>query len=274
LIDAYRQHLLSTNTARGTIGIYLSKLRTLERSIGNLNAASLDDLERFLAHQSEHLHRKPETLKSYRSAFRSYYQWAHKRGHVTTNPAEDLDSIRIPKSVPLLATDDAVQLGLIGAPLDERFMILAGRMGCLRLTEIATLRPRHRVGHIFRVTGKGGRTRNVPINGTWMPTVLELERVADLDYYLPGKFGGHLHQTTIEKKIQARTGFNPHALRHAGATAAYEATRDLRAVQELLGHSSLATTERYLHTSLTAVIAAADGTAFADPFTVPARVAA
>ncbi len=273
MIDLYRQHLISTGTTSGTIGIYLSKLRALQRFLGDINAATLTDLESFLAHQREHLGRKPETLKSYRSAFRSYYQWAHKRGHITTNPALELGAVRIPKSVPLLATDEAVQLGLIGAPLDERFMILAGRMGCLRLSEIATLRTKHRLGNIFRVTGKGGRTRNVPINSTWMPAVLEIERHG-ADYYLPGKFGGHMHQTTIEKKIQARTGFNPHALRHAGATAAYEATRDLRAVQELLGHSSLATTERYLHTSLRGIIAAAEGTAFSDPFSIRDQVAA
>lgn len=273
MIDNYRQHLLSIGTASGTIGIYLSKLRTLERRIGTLDTATIYDLEAFIANQASQLQRKPETLKSYRTAFRSYYSWAYKRGIIACNPAADLDSIRIPKSVPLLATDDAVQLGLIGAPLDERHMILAGRMGCLRLSEIAGLRAKHRVGRVFRVTGKGGRTRNVPINGTWMPIVLELERNG-VDYYLPGKFGGHIHQTTIEKKIQARTGFNPHALRHAGATAAYEATRDLRAVQELLGHSSLATTERYLHTSLKAVIAAAEGTAFADPFASLTRIAA
>lgn len=273
MIEEYRRHLLSTRTAAGTVGIYLSKLRSLERFVGELHGVTIDDLEAFLADQTERLGRAPETIKSYRTAFRSYYKWAHKRGYIASDPAAELDSVRIPKSVPLLATDEGVQLGLVGAPLEERHMILAGRMGGLRLSEIATLRPKHRVGRIFRVTGKGGRTRNVPINGTWMPVVAELEK-RGTDYYLPGKFGGHLHQSTIEKKIQARTGFNPHALRHAAATAAYEATRDLRAVQELLGHSSLATTERYLHTSLRAVIAAADGTAFADPFDIRERVAA
>jgi len=59
-----------------------------------------------------------------------------------------------------------------------------------------------------------------------------------------------MHRVAVERRIQRATGWNPHSLRHVGATAAYEATGDLRAVQEFLGHASLATTERYLHTSL------------------------
>lgn len=61
--------------------------------------------------------------------------------------------------------------------------------------------------------------------------------------------------------ITRHLGVNPHSLRHAGATAAYRATRDLRAVQMLLGHSSLATTQRYLHPSLDDVRRAAAATA-------------
>lgn len=259
MLDEYVMHLDATKHAAGTITIYLSNLGVLRREIGDLNSATLADLEGFLARRS-HLF-KPETLKSFRTAFRSYYKWARRRGYIAEDPTVDLDPIRVPKTVPLLADDESVQLGLISAPLDERHMILAGRMGCLRLSEITHLHTSDRHGSIFRVTGKGGRTRNVPINATWMPVVLAIERQHD-GYYLPGRWGGALHITTVARKIQRRTGFNPHALRHAGATAAYEATHDLRAVQELLGHSSLATTERYLHTSLKAVVAAAEGTAF------------
>lgn len=260
MLDQYRTHLLSMNLSMGTVATYVSKLATLKHALGDIDRATASDLETFLAARHETL--KPETLKSYRSAFRSYYQWAHHIGRTATNPADELMPIRIPKTVPLLAPDESVQLGLIAASLDVRHMILAGRMGCLRLSEIANLHMDNRVGSVFRVTGKGRKTRNVPINDDWMPTVLAIERQRSSGYYLPGLYGGAIHTTTVYRKIEERTGFNPHALRHAGATAAYESTHDLRAVQELLGHASLATTERYLHTSLTAITAAANGTRF------------
>lgn len=257
----YINHLIAAGYTTGTINIYLSKLRSLERATGRLDGITTTELEWFLArHQAD----KPETRKSYRSAFRSYYQWVTDTTGAP-NPAAKLPPVRVPKTVPLVALDQPVQYGLISATTAERQMILAGRMGCLRLTEIATLHMGHRHGQMFRVTGKGGRTRNVPINDTWFPVVLELERDMPHGYYLPGRFGGHMHISAVADHIKQRTGYNPHALRHAGATAAYEATGDLRAVQELLGHSSLATTERYLHTSLAAVTLAAQGTAFKAP---------
>ena len=59
--------------------------------------------------------------------------------------------------------------------------------------------------------------------------------------------GPHMHPMSVNKIITRITGWNPHSLRHAGATAAYNETHDLRGVQEMLGHASLAVTERYLH---------------------------
>lgn len=79
-------------------------------------------------------------------------------------------------------------------------------------------------------------------------------------YYFPGRFGGALHPMSVNKIITRHTGWNPHSLRHAGATAAYNSTRDMRAVQLMLGHASLATTQRYLHVDEDGMHAAALGT--------------
>ena len=84
-------------------------------------------------------------------------------------------------------------------------------------------------------------------------------------FYFPGLRGPHMHPQSVHKIIQRLTGFNPHALRHAGATAAYNATRDLRAVQEMLGHASLATTQRYLHLDAEALRRVADATRIVRP---------
>ena len=87
-----------------------------------------------------------------------------------------------------------------------------------------------------------------------------LERDLDGVLAFPGRFGGHMHPQSLNKVITRVTGCNPHSLRHAAATAAYEGTHDLRAVQEFLGHSSLETTQRYLHVRADQIRAAASAT--------------
>ena len=69
-----------------------------------------------------------------------------------------------------------------------------------------------------------------------------------------------IHPQALNKIITRATGCNPHSLRHAGATAAYEGTHDLRAVQEMLGHVSLVTTQRYVHVRADQIRAAAAAT--------------
>jgi len=146
--------------------------------------------------------------------------------------------------------DAEVQLGLVTATLDESAMILLGRLAGLRLSEIATLHTKHREYDVLRVTGKGEKQRMVPINDDLMHALLELEEERAGGYYFPGRYGGHMHPASVNKIITRRLGTNPHSLWHAAATSAYRGTRDLRAVQDFLGHSSLATTERDLHVGL------------------------
>lgn len=266
MLNRYHNHLLAIGLGEGTAALYCRRIEGFARFTPDVLDADLGDLERYLA---QHRHLAAETRKSMRTALRSFYQWALREDLINADPTVKLEGVRIPKTVPLLAPDDALQFGLLTAPLDEQQMIYAGRMGCLRVSEIASLHMSSRHGDVFRVLGKGEKMRNVTINSDWMPVVLQLERELPHGYYLPGRWGGHLHITTIEKKVSSRTGYNPHALRHAGATAAFESSGDLRAVQELLGHASLATTERYLHTSLRAVRRATDGAAFKTAVTNP-----
>lgn len=259
MLTAYRNHLLAAGRGVGTATVYINRLEAFARTCPLLEATTAD-LERFLAERRTTL--AAETRKSYRSAFRSFYTWAHATGRTTHNAALALPTIRIPATIPRIAPDDAVQYGLLTAPPDERAMILLGRLACLRLSEITSLHMRHREHDLLRVTGKGEKQRLVPINDQLMDALLDLENTQPRGYYLPGRYGGHQHISTVGKKITLRTGSNPHALRHAGATAAFNATHDLRSVQLMLGHSSLATTQRYLHVGMDAVRAAAAGTAF------------
>lgn len=259
-LSTFRTFLLSANRSPGTADLYVRRMQHFTLTHPDPLIVTLHDLQAYLAHRrSTH---SDEHRKGLRTTWRAFYGWALDEGLIEADPTQRLKSISVARKAARLAPDDALQLGLIGASLDVRHMILAGRMGCLRLSEIQQLHTRDRHSDVFRVLGKGGKVRNVPINDDWMPTVLELEREQGRGYYLPGVAGPTAHVSTIHRNIQRATGYNPHALRHAGATAAYEASGDLRAVQELLGHASLATTERYLHTSLKAVRRAADGARF------------
>lgn len=131
-------------------------------------------------------------------------------------------------------------------------MIMLARYACLRLTELTTLHTSAREGDMLRIRGKGDKERLVGINDDVAAALNILERQQGRGYYFPGLAGPHMHSQSVHKIIYRVTGCNPHSLRHAGATAAYNETRDVRAVQDMLGHSSLATTQRYLHLDMDA----------------------
>lgn len=257
MLTLYRDHLLAAGRGEGTARLYTGHIEHLQRFHPDLAAVTLEDLKAYLAVRRT---LAGNTRKSMRSAFRSFFGWAHTYAGFPTDPAYQLEPISVPWTVPHVAADDVVQLGLITADDQLTAMILLGRYGCLRLTELTTLHTRAREHDLLRIRGKGEKERLVPANDELLHALLTLERRLGGGYYFPGRFGGHMHPQAVNKIITRHLGTNPHSLRHAGATAAYEATGDLRAVQMLLGHASLATTQRYLHIGMDAVRRAAAGT--------------
>lgn len=267
-------HLRAAGRSEGTIAQRLLHIDHLSRAIPDTLAVTTADLEWYLARMTT-LGRAPETRKAVRSSLRVYYRWLTRTGQISVDPTLDLLPVRIPRSMPRVAADADLQLALLTVPEDVAAMIYLARYGCLRLTEFTTLRTDHREGDQLRVTGKGGKQRIVPMNDDLYDALLRVERTVGRGYFFPGRFGGHLHVSSTSKMISRATGWNPHSLRHAGATAAYRATGDLRAVQEFLGHSSIATTQRYLHLDDDALRAVAVGTVFsARPDRSPTAVAA
>lgn len=267
MLTEYQTHLLAAGRSAGTIKLRLSHMTHFQYAHTDLAAVTEDDLVGYLA--ARRTTHGAEARHSLRATFRSFYMWAHRTGRTTTNPAAELEPITVPPTVPRVAPDADLQLALITATLEQKTMIMLARFACLRLNELTTLQTRHRHGDLLRVTGKGGKIRYVPATPDLLAELLELERQHGPGYYFQGRFGGHMHPTAVGKIITRVTGWNPHSLRHAGATSAYRATGDLRAVQELLGHASLATTQRYLHVGMDAVRAAAAGTAFVTPIRSP-----
>jgi integrase/recombinase XerC len=247
-LKEFRNHLDAAGLAQRTVHQRLYHLEVLRRSHPDLLAVTIDDLEQFLA---DRRHQSAEYRKSFRSTFRAYFAWAHRRGLIASDPAYGLKPIAIPKRIPRVAVDDDVSAGLAGADDRQTAIILLGRACGLRLSEITSLRIQDRQYSKLIVRGKGDKERVVPLDDPELIVALDsLERdLGSEGYYFPGRFGGHQHITTTYKVVRDRVGINTHALRHAAGTAAYDTTHDLRAVQEWMGHASSKTTEIYTHVS-------------------------
>lgn len=267
MLQNYHSYLLSAGRGVGTAHLYLNRIGMLKRSYPNLLTVTTENLRAYLA--ARRITHKAETRKSMRSSFRSFYGWAYTTGLVAQDPAYPLLPISIPTTIPRVAPDDVVQLGLLTANDQLTAMIMLARFACLRLTELTTLHIEHREGDLLRITGKGEKQRMVPINDELMHAILTLEDQLGSGPYFPGRFGGTLHPQSVNKIITRHLGLNPHSLRHAGATAAYIANPDLEALRLFLGHSSIATTQRYLHVGMDAVRRIAANTAFTHPVISP-----
>lgn len=200
----------------------------------------------------------PETLRSYRSALRSFYGWAHASGLIDIDPARLLRKVAIPPPVPRPASEVAVTNALHAADGRAWLMLMLGSRHGLRRCEIARVHTddlRVLDGHTeLLVRGKGNKMRVIPV----LDEVAALIRAAPAGWLFPNGKGGPLtsaHVGVILRRFLA-TGVTPHQLRHRFASRAYGATMDIRAVQELLGHASVATTQRYVATSSAALRAA------------------
>lgn len=256
IIARYESWLNATGRADGTIRLRLTHVRRLGRRV-QLTLAAEEHLEAALG-ATRHLAR--DTRHSILASWRVFYRWAVAKRLVLADPTIGLGSIPVPVRMPKVAPDRAIAQALRGADSRDSALVMLGRYACLRLAEMTTLHMDQRDGDRLLIRGKGDKDRIVYLNDALLAALRRRERELVDGYYFPGETDGHLHPQSVHKIVKRLTGWNPHALRHAGATAAYRATRDLRAVQAMLGHSSLATTQRYLHLDDDAMRAAAAGT--------------
>ncbi|MDT4934060.1 MAG: integrase/recombinase XerC [Pseudonocardiales bacterium] len=189
-----------------------------------------------------------EYRRSWRSAIRGFYRWAHGAGYVERDPALALPSVdpRPPKPRP--APEDAYRLALASADDRVRLMLrLAAELG-MRRGEVARVHnddlERDLAGWTLRVNGKGERLRRLPISDGLRAAIAK----RGAGYLFPGNDAGHLSPAYVGKLV-SRTlpgAWAMHSLRHRFATLAYSLDRDVFTVQELLGHASPVTTRLYV----------------------------
>lgn len=190
---------------------------------------------------------RPETLKSYRNTLNSFYTWLYKSGLRADNPTLDLPKTRRPKAHPHPCPENYIMSALSMATDSERVMLrLAAECG-LRRAEIAQVSSNDLIedllGMSLIVHGKGDKERIVPLPDD----LAELISLAN-GYVFPGRFSGHVEESYIGKHVSKLLpdGWACHSLRHRYATKTWESTHDLLLVSELLGHSSVETTQVYV----------------------------
>lgn len=189
-----------------------------------------------------------ETKRSHRAALVAFFSWGQATGRVEENPAALAPPIRPAHHPPRPAPEDAVVEGLGAADVRTRLMVaLAARMG-LRRGEVARMRGDALAwdgrGWVCRVEGKGARVRVIPMPDDLAAAV----RSRGPGWTFPGRDGGHLSPARVGELVSAALpeGWTAHTLRHRFATRAYAGSRDLLAVQDLLGHAKPETTRGYV----------------------------
>lgn len=274
-VDAYLAHLKAERRASpytlrnygATLRRFTSYLEAERRATGLAALARLDpaDFRSFLASRREDGATAP-TLKLDLSALRSFFAWLSRREGIDNDAIASLRGPRLKDRLPrpvsetdaerLIEAAQTAKTPWVAARDAALFTLLYG--AGLRISEALSLRRRDgALGERLRVLGKGGKHRDVPI----LPAVRDAvasyaelipfarEPESPLFLSVRGKaLSPRLAQRMMEshrRALQLPDSATPHALRHAFATHLLSAGGDLRAIQELLGHASIAATQRY-----------------------------
>lgn len=244
LIDGYLVTLAAAGRSPATNALRSDQLHNFARAMGRTPAdVTGDDLLSWFAMMPW----QAETRRSYRAAIRGFFTWAYRQGHTSTDLGQVLPVMRQHISPPRPTPDTAYQTAL--AKADERTALmlrLAAEAG-LRRGEIAAIHSSDLIhalgGYLLMVHGKGDKRRLVPVTDELAEAICTRQ-----GWVFPNRTGGHLSPTYVGilcSRVLPDV-WTLHTLRHRFASRAYRGSRNLRAVQALLGHSSLSVTERYL----------------------------
>ncbi|MGI5864480.1 MAG: tyrosine recombinase XerC [Myxococcales bacterium] len=302
LVQDFAAYLEATrNASPHTLKNYLSDLdqycEYLEQKKIALTAADHLAIRAFLA--TKHPTTKPTTRARKLASIRAFYRFLYKKGLIAQNPGRLVMAPKKPKSLPkVVPVDDVLALvetpdtdSALGARDRAILEVLYG--GGVRVSELCGLdiddwAPKD---NVIRVLGKGRKERIVPLGRkardaleVYLPRRLELlgsndprAEPAMFLNYVGGRLTTRSVARIIDKHVLAcalKRHVHPHALRHSFATHLLDGGADLRAIQELLGHASLSTTQRYTEVSwdrLQAVYDKAHPRAKVTPTHVPVR---
>jgi integrase/recombinase XerC len=280
LLSSYVRHLRGQRSlAEHTVRAYRADLVNLfthltRLGIDSLDAVDLRALRSWLAKQHTLGHARA-TLQRRAAAARMFFAWAHETGQVAADPAASLRSPKIRRTLPptleaataaQMLNDAVAAAGEAGGPVavrDAAVLEVLYATG-IRVSELCglDLADLDRARQVIRVFGKGSKERTVPLGAPALRAVeawlgkarAQLVTGESGQAMFLGERGKRLDprvaRRVVHRALQMTQGapdLGPHGLRHAMATHLLEGGADLRSVQEMLGHASLATTQIYTH---------------------------
>lgn len=259
-LEEYVEWLSAGQRSPGTVRLHRHYLGLLERAADDPWQVTSRQLVHILANPTW----GPETRKSCRSVYRTFYAWAADAGYVERNPAAGLPKVQVPSRTARPAPLEALRIGLeratawqrAAAPgrprLNVRVMLLLAAYAGLRCVEVAAVHHDDYSDGLLYVTGKGGKRRVVPLEH---PEVIAA--LTSCPSYLFPWQDGHITAAYVTRLMSdlLPDHWTGHTLRHRFATQAYAGTRDLLAVGQLLGHSRPETTQRYVRLPSDALLA-------------------
>ena len=269
--DSFLRHLRERNASAHTIKAYTGDLDAFARYAGARNWSTIDHIaiRGFLSHLYDQGLDKTSVARAL-AALRSLYRWLAQEGVVEQNPAKLVATPRLPKRLPRVPTIEEMNSVLDGkmpevASFPERDRLLLELLyGCgIRNSELVGINidDIRLSAEAILIRGKGKKERYVPFGGAarvaltiylpWRQQLLATLKKTSAAL-LVNQRGGRLTTRSvgrIVKRIAIAKGLSPdvhpHTLRHAFGTHMLEEGSDLRAIQELLGHSTISTTQVY-----------------------------
>ena len=278
--------LRERNASPHTIKAYAGDLENFSAYVGSRNFKAIDHvtIRGFLSHLYEEGLGKTSVARSL-AAVRSLYRWLAQEGVVDQNPAKLVSTPKLPKKLPRVPTIEEMNGVLDGqmpeaAAFPERDRLMLELLyGCgIRNSELVgiNLDDIRLSAEAILIRGKGKKERYVPFGDSvrsglsaYLPARQRLlsEKKKNTPALLVNHRGGRLTTRSVGriiKKIAVAKGLSPdvhpHTLRHAFGTHMLEEGADLRAIQEMLGHERLSTTQRYTQLSMKHVLHVYDET--------------
>ena len=274
MIDEFLKYLGSeTGASAHTVRAYGSDLRlwcdfAAAGGAPDLAAVTLDDLRAWIASMAA-AGVAARSLRRRVQALRALYAWAMRRKGLTVNPAAELTPARIPHPLPsFIRPDETAAVLDAGFDADDfeearahTIMLLLYATG-MRASELTGLRDADvdTVRCELKVLGKRNKERIIPFAEEVKTTIEQYRAVRDLtvgftpEYFVVRPSGEPLYYSLLNRIVHSQLDGavhsakrSPHVLRHSFATDMLNNGADLNAVQRLLGHASLATTQVYTH---------------------------
>jgi integrase/recombinase XerC len=271
-IEKFIRYLdLEKGVSSHTVRAYRKDLDEFAESVGDMpNSLDVIDIRGFIAAQIQKgLNRT--TVSRRLSSIRSFFKFLYREGYMKTNPAKLVSNPKVPKRLPrFLSVDDVFSLvekpqGIGFIPVRDRAILELLYSSGLRVSELSGINTddMNLKESLVKIRGKGKKERIVPIGSKALDAMksyiverMLLKRIEEALFL--NRTGKRLTERGVRRivvkyarAIALHGRIGPHTLRHSFASHLLQGGADLRVIQELLGHSSLSTTQKYTHLDIT-----------------------